>query len=60
MFNTYIKGTLTAFDQYSNILIENATEYEKDKESNEFIKREEYSGTIILRGDSIITLGTGN
>jgi small nuclear ribonucleoprotein (snRNP)-like protein len=59
LFNTYLKGTLTSFDHYSNILLENVTEYEKNRETHEFSQKAVYDGPIILRGDSIITLGTG-
>ena len=59
MFNTYLKGTLISFDHYSNILLENVTEYGKNEETHEFSQKETYDGPVILRGDSIITLGTG-
>ena len=57
VYRVYLKGKLIAFDQYSNILLENVIEY-KETETGE---REEictYSGDVLLRGDSIIALTT--
>ena len=59
LFNTYIKGTLKSFDQYSNILLENVVEYQKNQDTNEYEEVEKHSGPMILRGDSIISLASG-
>ncbi|MHA1718516.1 MAG: LSM domain-containing protein [Promethearchaeota archaeon] len=58
MYKVYLKGKLTAFDQYSNVLLENVVEYEKDPETGEKIETCKYPGTVLLRGDSIIALTT--
>ncbi len=59
LYNTFIKGTLKSFDQYSNILLENVTEYQQKEDSREFSIVEEHKGPMILRGDSIISLASG-
>ena len=55
VYKVYLSGKLIAFDQYSNILLENAVEYKLNEEG---VKEEicKYSGNVLLRGDSIIAL----
>ena len=55
LYNTYLEGTLSAFDSYSNILLTDAAEYVKDQETGDLVKKEDH-GSVLLRGDSIITL----
>ena len=56
LYNTYLEGILSAFDSYSNILLTDVVEYVKDKETGDLVEKERYSGSVLLRGDSIITL----
>ena len=56
LYNTSLEGTLSAFDSYSNILLTDVVEYVKDKETGELVEKERYTGSVLLRGDSIITL----
>ena len=56
LYNTYLEGTLAAFDSYSNILLTGAVEFVKDQETGELVEKERYTGSVLLRGDSIITL----
>ncbi len=56
LYRTFLKGTLASFDQYSNILLENAIEYGQDEETGKLVERQKYTGPILLRGDSIIAL----
>ncbi|UYP47840.1 hypothetical protein NEF87_004125 [Candidatus Lokiarchaeum ossiferum] len=58
LYRTFLKGTLASFDQYSNVLLENAIEYKQDEESGNLVEHEKYSGPILLRGDSIIALSS--
>lgn len=58
LYRTFLKGTLASFDQYSNILLENAIEYKQDEESGNLVEHEKYTGPILLRGDSIIALSS--
>ncbi|QEE15882.1 LSM domain-containing protein [Promethearchaeum syntrophicum] len=55
VYRVYLKGKLIAFDQYSNILLENVVEFKLNEkgEKEEICK---YSGNVLLRGDSIIAL----
>ena len=55
VYRVYLKGKLIAFDQYSNILLENVVEY-KLNETGEKEETAKYSGNVLLRGDSIIAL----
>ena len=55
MFNTYLKGTLIAFDQYSNLLLESVREYITDPTTHQPVEKHVYEGTVLLRGDSIIS-----
>jgi small nuclear ribonucleoprotein (snRNP)-like protein len=55
IYKVYIKGILAAFDQYSNILLKNATEYFKDAEGN-FNEKGKYPGSVLVRGDSIVNI----
>ncbi|MCF2141545.1 MAG: hypothetical protein K9W44_15935 [Candidatus Lokiarchaeota archaeon] len=57
LYQTFLTGTLVSVDQYSNILLSNATEYQKDEETGELIEKETYAN-LLLRGDSIINLST--
>ena len=56
VYRVYLKGKLISFDQYSNILLENVVEYEKNLETGEIVETCKYSGNVLLRGDSIIAL----
>lgn len=55
LYHTFIKGILDSVDQYSNVLLTNATEYQQDEETGELIEKGKYSD-LLLRGDSIINL----
>ena len=55
VYRVYLKGKLIAFDQYSNILLENVVEY-KLNDKGEKEETSKYSGNVLLRGDSIIAL----
>ncbi|WP_457557663.1 LSM domain-containing protein [Candidatus Harpocratesius sp.] len=57
LYQTFLTGTLESVDQYSNILLSNATEYQKNEETGELIEKETYAN-LLLRGDSIINLST--
>lgn len=59
LYNTYLKGTLVSFDQYSNILLENVTELQKNEETHQYDEIHTHTGPVILRGDSIISLASG-
>lgn len=58
LYRTFLRGTLASFDQYSNILLENAVEYGQDEETGQLVEKAKYSGPILLRGDSIIALSS--
>lgn len=55
IFQLYLKGVLKAFDEYSNILIENATEYEKDAQGA-FVETAKYPGPVLVRGEGIVNV----
>ena len=55
LYNTYLEGILSAFDSYSNILLTDVVEYVKDQETGDLVEKERH-GSVLLRGDSIITL----
>jgi small nuclear ribonucleoprotein (snRNP)-like protein len=58
LYRTYLKGKLTSFDQNSNIILENVIEYFKDEKTGEMNEKETHNGSILLRGDSIISLSS--
>ena len=59
LYNTYMKGILESFDQYSNLILKEAIEYKKDGETGALNEIERYDGPVLIRGDSIITISTG-
>ncbi|MHA1584549.1 MAG: LSM domain-containing protein [Promethearchaeota archaeon] len=59
LYNTYMKGILESFDQYSNLILKEAIEYKKDEETGALNEIERYNSPVLIRGDSIITISTG-
>ncbi|MHA1776033.1 MAG: hypothetical protein DRO88_02690 [Promethearchaeia archaeon] len=57
LYQTYIKGHLESVDEFSNVLLKNAIEFQKNEETGELIEKEKFD-TLLLRGDSIINLAT--
>lgn len=50
-----IKGTMRMFDQYSNIILSNVVEYERNLEGK-YVEGTHYKGNILVRGDSIYNI----
>jgi small nuclear ribonucleoprotein (snRNP)-like protein len=56
VYQLYMKGVLAGFDEYSNIVLEQAAEFEKNAEGV-LIEVAKYAGQVLVRGEAILNLG---
>jgi small nuclear ribonucleoprotein (snRNP)-like protein len=57
LYHTQLTGILESVDQYSNILLKDVVEYQKEDETGEMVEKGKYT-ELLLRGDSVISLMT--
>ncbi len=56
LYNTYLKGKISSFDQYSNLIMEDVVEYMKNEKTGILEEKQNYGSPVLLRGDSIIAI----